>query len=414
MSFPFLYDFETSLFPWEKPSSKGIQAYQGGGTVVMPARNMYYNVNIGQDNLHNIVVGQGVISTGTLSLSPGNITGNGLINIGNTGLNATVDYRDARLVFIGNSDIGSAKDHPLKITIGTTDDSSFKTGGVVNFIDNVNSVSAYRTALTEGNIVFVDSQLLELSNPSNLNVPVINDLDPRFYEYDEETLSLTFTGTTQTGSNEDDVLIAEYKDFQVMGQGGQDRLYAHEEGTILSGGDDKDRLYGRQGEDNLQGDDGRDKLFGGQGDDYLYGGGDRDILFGADGDDILNGGAGIDRLYGGNGADSFVFSAIDHGVDYIFDFDAAEGDTLDISGILYNAGYDPLEDALADFVQIRNDDNFTTLAVNDTGTGEAYQDIARLYYTGEMNTNVQALVDAGLIETETDFIIIPDFNQDIA
>lgn len=81
-------------------------------------------------------------------------------------------------------------------------------------------------------------------------------------------------------------------------------------------------------------------------------GSDTDNNFYADdGDDILYGGAGDDILYGENGADTFVYGASDtfgH-VDIIRDFDVSEGDKIDISDLL--SGYDPLTDAISDFVQ---------------------------------------------------------------
>ncbi|MCC1493199.1 M10 family metallopeptidase [Cognatishimia sp. F0-27] len=98
-------------------------------------------------------------------------------------------------------------------------------------------------------------------------------------------------------------------------------------------------LQGSLGDDTLFGLSGRDTLVGGGGDDSLSGGYDVDRLLGGDGADTLDGGAGTDFLFGGAGSDTFVFGAIDDtgvGVfrrDELRDFDASEGDVIDISGI---------------------------------------------------------------------------------
>ena len=73
----------------------------------------------------------------------------------------------------------------------------------------------------------------------------------------------------------------------------------------------------------------------------------RDTLLGLAGDDRLVGGAGGDTLTGGEGADDFVFSALTDSVhltasgaqtrDLITDFNAGEGDILDLSGLSFSA-----------------------------------------------------------------------------
>jgi len=107
--------------------------------------------------------------------------------------------------------------------------------------------------------------------------------------------------------------------------------------------------------------DGDDHGEGGSLNDILEGGNGNDILAGFGGDDIIIGGSGmVDHLYGddlfasglyGEGADRFVFQAGDtDGVtdfnndgqqilgyvdlDFIADFDATEGDVLDLAGLL--------------------------------------------------------------------------------
>ncbi|WP_368350136.1 Ig-like domain-containing protein [Pectobacterium peruviense] len=88
------------------------------------------------------------------------------------------------------------------------------------------------------------------------------------------------------------------------------------------------------GNDILNGGDGDDILFGQGGNDTLYGGAGNDLLYGGSGDDILIGGAGSDTLIGGAGADTFKWQAGDIGNDVIKDFNAKEGDRIDLTDLV--------------------------------------------------------------------------------
>ena len=130
----------------------------------------------------------------------------------------------------------------------------------------------------------------------------------------------------------------------LIGGGGNDHFYGGAGDDQLHGGGGDDDLQGGLGNDAIYGDDGNDKLFGQQGNDALYGGA---------GNDWLGGGTGADTLTGGIGADVFVFTrSVDSttrttaqiqaitgdpsdtaGVDTIVDFNQAEGDRIDISGV---------------------------------------------------------------------------------
>jgi hypothetical protein len=91
-----------------------------------------------------------------------------------------------------------------------------------------------------------------------------------------------------------------------------------------------ENLIGSAFGDTLSGDAGPNRIEGAGGADYLAGGA---------GDDTLIGGAGGDTLVGGDGADLFVFrfAADSTGAgaarDVILDFNPAQGDKIDISGI---------------------------------------------------------------------------------
>ena len=120
---------------------------------------------------------------------------------------------------------------------------------------------------------------------------------------------------------------------------------------------------------------GNDVLEGGNGNDILIGQEGNDTLIGGAGDDILWGGSGNDILWGGTGADTFLFTSMDEGVDTIKDFSVTEGDKLDISNIL--AGFDPLTDALSDYVNVSQSGGNTIVQVDATGSGH-FQTIAVL------------------------------------
>ncbi|MBI5157725.1 MAG: hypothetical protein HZA58_06890 [Acidimicrobiia bacterium] len=81
--------------------------------------------------------------------------------------------------------------------------------------------------------------------------------------------------------------------------------------TTDTGTDESDVLIGTEGADNLAGLGGNDALYGGDGDDSLDGG---------DGDDFLAGGPGTDRLTGGAGCDVIAYDPLTDG-DVVTDYD---------------------------------------------------------------------------------------------
>ena len=78
------------------------------------------------------------------------------------------------------------------------------------------------------------------------------------------------------------------------------------------------------------------------GNDYLVGTTKKDILSGLAGDDTLIGGLGADKLTGGKGSDLFkYYSVYESGssadaCDIITDFNASEGDKIDLSEMQYD------------------------------------------------------------------------------
>lgn len=159
---------------------------------------------------------------------------------------------------------------------------------------------------------------------------------------------------------------------------------------------------------NLQSDA---KIFGGTGDDRLSGGSANDMIAGEDGNDILLGGAGVDKIYGGNGNDILIGgygSDILHGgfgedvfqfdqfhagdMDIIRDFDIT-ADILDLSGLL--GEFDPITEAIADFVMLATDGTGQTLKINTAGTGSDSDFVAIAHINGLQDQDVSTLMQAG-------------------
>lgn len=97
-------------------------------------------------------------------------------------------------------------------------------------------------------------------------------------------------------------------------------------------------ISGTEGDDILW-------FFGGtqlNGIESIDGQGGNDNIWGSDWNDTISGGAGADSLNGGAGADSFVYGAYANGEggDVIYDFNNAEGDTLDLSALIASVEVD--------------------------------------------------------------------------
>lgn len=113
-------------------------------------------------------------------------------------------------------------------------------------------------------------------------------------------------------------------------------------------------------------------FYGLAGEDVIDGQGGNDIIYGGDGNDILIGGAGANALYGNMGADTFRFdvaTAFDT-ADTLGDFNAAEGDVLDIGSLV--SSYDVSVHALSAFVSISESAGNTLVSVDRDGTGATY------------------------------------------
>lgn len=172
--------------------------------------------------------------------------------------------------------------------------------------------------------------------------------------------------------------------------------------TVRSGGGD-DIVDGNDGRDRLIGGNGADELNGGRHADRLDGGRGRDSLDGGFGDDILIGNGGGDTMTGSGGADIFVFDAGDSGRaaqarDRVTDFDAAEGDLLDFSGI------DAIPGGADDPLTFRNQAAFT-------GTGQIRIEVAgantlvQVNLTGDATPEMVIVLTGAIDLTRDDFVL---------
>jgi Ca2+-binding RTX toxin-like protein len=137
-------------------------------------------------------------------------------------------------------------------------------------------------------------------------------------------------------------------------------------------------------------------LFGTAYDDVIEGGTGNDTLYGYGGNDTLIGGGGSDLLIGGAGADTFVFLASDvgNGVDTIAGFNFSDNDKIDLRDML--SGYDPLTDALSDFVQFTNSPwGETIVKVDLDGAGTAYGWTHIASISGHTNLDPDTLAASG-------------------
>ncbi len=191
------------------------------------------------------------------------------------------------------------------------------------------------------------------------------------------------------GSRYADTLIGDHADNKVWGYNGAD---------ILFGNDGDDRLYGQNDNDTLYGGNGVDRLYGGDADDILYGEADNDYLIGGAGDDIFYGGAGNDYMRGDDGADKFVISGVETfgALDRIADFDVSEGDWIEFSSSILS-GYDPVDDAITDFITLTETATHTYINVDRDGTGPEYsaEQVVRIQNVTGQWSDVDDMITSG-------------------
>lgn len=163
---------------------------------------------------------------------------------------------------------------------------------------------------------------------------VADSLQP-FFDPDREG---SFSDALQSAMQENGM---EVEDIKFEGTDGDDTAIGGAGDDEMKGEKGNDTLYGMAGEDKIEGKEGNDTLFGGSGDDEVKGGKGNDTLYGVDISDALLGGGEVDKLEGEDGADRFILGN-SSGVFYqgqgladyalIDDFEAKEGDRIQLRG----------------------------------------------------------------------------------
>ena len=147
---------------------------------------------------------------------------------------------------------------------------------------------------------------------------------------------------------------------------------------------------GTAGNDQLIGGSGVDHMSAGAGDDNIFGGKGDDVIDGGSGNDTIQGGIGNDTMTGGLGADVFKWTLGDVGtlvspaLDTV-DFNAAQGDSLDLRDLLSNEHSGVLAFNLTDYIAFGQDANGKLLLSIDpdgTGAGGVTQKIVLDNYGG--------------------------------
>ncbi|MDY0029629.1 MAG: M10 family metallopeptidase C-terminal domain-containing protein [Pseudobdellovibrionaceae bacterium] len=195
------------------------------------------------------------------------------------------------------------------------------------------------------------------------------------------------SGTIYGGDGNDRIYGSTANDI-VYGDDGNDFIVSNLGNNILHGGAGDDKIYGSG---SLYGDDGNDRITGYVTNDHLEGGAGDDILIGNGGNDYLLGGDGYDYLWGGGGSDTFAFDNLNN-VDFVRDFNKTL-DILDLSALL--EGYDPVSDAISDFLQVTTIGTSTYLQIDVNGAtnGENFVDVAKI--NGLKGAHLQDLLDNG-------------------
>lgn len=303
---------------------------------------------------------------------------------GVTGLDVFDLYNNGGFVITGDETINGTTDNEI-LYGGDGDDTLFGNDGDDTLFGNAGDDVLYGGVgrdILQGD-AGADTFVFDPANPVDL-FDVVRDFDAS--EGDVIDLTSIITGFTPGTSNiADFVRITEgggNSFVRVDGDGGRDDF-----STIVM------RLDGVTGLDVF--DLFNDGSLAVTGDNTLNGTDDADSLFGFDGDDVFTGGLGRDSLTGGSGADTFTFiDTVDF--DLIRDFNAGEGDILDITSVI--DGFDPVTDAIEDFVLITqggansfvridadgaaNGQDFTTIVARLDGTTDL--DAVTLYQDGNI------------------------------
>ena len=262
--------------------------------------------------------------------------------------------------------------------------------GSIYFAEGISEIETFYFA---GSGVAIESSSLLETEEVVEEDPVIVD-EPPVDEACYEDVPADLTENIMNGGAEEDYLMATAQADIIDGGDGYDfSIYLHSEGGVTVNLLNNANNGGYATGDVLTNIEG---LVGSNHNDILFGNELDNEINGFDGDDIIIGGAGSDILYGGAGADKFAFNGSSlKDADYIGDFNAEEGDWLDISDLL--GGYDPLDDLIADFVQVTSDGSGGTISVDVDGGADNFVQIVQINSDNALNTVEEMVGDGAII-----------------
>jgi VCBS repeat-containing protein len=166
---------------------------------------------------------------------------------------------------------------------------------------------------------------------------------------DQVTSQLVFKEADQSLYPAGSAPVQLARDPQTNGSEANDTIRVESDNVLL--------VRGRGGDDILDARITRHEveLDGGSGNDYLLAGPGGSVMKGGAGDDVLLGESGSDIYQGGTGRDVFSWARLGAGTDYVWDFNLAEGDTLNFVGLFNAAGVRDAASHPAHYLQLETD-----------------------------------------------------------
>ncbi|MEM7670637.1 MAG: hypothetical protein AAF317_16130, partial [Pseudomonadota bacterium] len=201
------------------------------------------------------------------------ISGNGALEMGPSGMS----FKGFVFIPEGTHEIAIASDDGFRLKLGGVDFTEFSGPRA--------TAETARVAEFEGGLYEVDLLYFDAGGGMSLNFKIdgLTVDQSAFYQSTEDA--------TDPPDGVATIPIDDYHPSYTLGDAVID------DPTTETGTDDRDVIEALGGDDIVTGEGGDDELYGGYGDDQLFGG---------DGDDVLDGGRGSDILFGGDGNDLLI------------------------------------------------------------------------------------------------------------
>lgn len=311
------------------------------------------------------------------------------------------------LVFTPNPDFNGAVSFTYSVTDGELTSAEETVDIVINAVNDAPELAGEENRTTDEDTAISGQAAAPTdidSDAGDLGYVLVEGLDG--LTFNTETGAWTFDPTgipAYQGLNQGESLTVQFQyaatdgelesdpvTVQIVIAGLVDAVYGGAGSDSITGTPFVDHLYGLDGDDTLSGLGDNDRLYGDDGNDTLWGGIGGDNLYGGAGNDRIIGGVGNDKMWGGAGADTFVILAESTGgsleTDFIHDFNAAEGDRVDLSAIDANT-------------LLSGDQGFSIVNSVGSGYGEMVlvyangQTTLRLYTNGDKTVDYQIRLD---------------------